>query len=59
MALMNRDMAHDIESVFLMTSAEYIFLSSSIVKEVKQFGEDISHLVPKVVDDALTERMSK
>jgi len=55
MALMNRDMAPGIESVFLMTSGRYIFLSSSIVKEVKGYGEDISHLVPKVVDAALTK----
>ncbi len=57
MALMNRDMAPEIESVFLMTSGRYVFLSSSIVKEVKGYGEKISHLVPKVVDEALSERL--
>lgn len=57
MALMNRDMAPEIESVFLMTSGRYVFLSSSIVKEVKGYGEDISHLVPRVVDRALSKRL--
>lgn len=59
MALMNRDMAPEIESVFLMTSGRYIFLSSSIIKEVKSYGEVVSHLVPKVVDEALTRRLAK
>ena len=58
MALMNRDMAPEIESVFLMTNNRYIFLSSSIVKEVKSYGEDVAHLVPPAVDRALSERLS-
>lgn len=59
MALMNRDMAPGIESVFLMTDSQYIFLSSSIIKEVKSYGEDISHLVPPVVDRALGQRLRR
>lgn len=58
MALMNRDIAPEIESVFLMTSGRYIFLSSSIIKEVKSYGEVVSHLVPQVVDEALTRRFA-
>lgn len=58
LALMNRDMAPEIESVFLMTNSRYIFLSSSIVKEVKSYGEDVSHLVPAAVDRALAQRLS-
>lgn len=57
MALMNRNIDPHIESVFLMTGDRYIFLSSSIVKEVKSYGEDISHLVPKVVDAALNAKL--
>ncbi len=56
MALTNRGLDPDIESVFFMTRGKYSFLSSSIVKEVKRFGGDISELVPPNVDRALEEK---
>jgi pantetheine-phosphate adenylyltransferase len=56
MALTNRDINGEIESVFFMTSGEYSFLSSSIVKEIKSFGGDVSHFVPKVVEEALARK---
>lgn len=56
MALTNRDINGDIESVFFMTSGEYSFLSSSIVKEIKSFGGDVSRFVPKVVEEALARK---
>ncbi|MFM7322110.1 MAG: pantetheine-phosphate adenylyltransferase [Armatimonadota bacterium] len=49
MALANRYLAPDIETMFLMTSAEYQFLSSSIVKEIARVGGDVAPLVPEVV----------
>jgi len=58
MALTNRDLAPNIESVFLMTSGEYSFLSSSIVKEVKELGGDVSTFVPGVVEERLAEKFS-
>ena len=58
MALTNRDLAPSIESVFLMTAGEYSFLSSSIVKEVKELGGDVSTFVPRVVEDRLAEKFS-
>lgn len=58
MALTNRDLAPSIESVFLMTSGEYSFLSSSIVKEVKELGGDVSTFVPRVVEKRLAEKFS-
>jgi len=58
LALMNRDIDPDIESVFLMTSGRYIFLSSSIIKEVKSYGGAVAHLVPEVVDRALSRKLS-
>jgi pantetheine-phosphate adenylyltransferase len=58
MALTNRDLAPSIESVFLMTSGEYSFLSSSIVKEVKELGGDVSTFVPRVVEERLAEKFS-
>lgn len=58
MALTNRDLAPDIESVFLMTAGEYSFLSSSIVKEVKGLGGDVSTFVPEVVEKKLEEKLT-
>jgi len=58
MALTNRDLAPDIESVFLMTAGEYSFLSSSIVKEVKGLGGDVSTFVPEVVEKRLEEKLT-
>lgn len=53
MALANRHLDPTVETMFLMTSAEYQFLSSSIVKEMVRVGGDCSPLVPSVVLDAL------
>lgn len=46
MALMNQKLCPSIETVFLMTSSEYSFLSSSLIKEVARFGGCIKGLVP-------------
>lgn len=56
MALMNRRLNPDIETVFLMTDADKAFLSSSLVKEVAQLGGDISGLVPESVERALRKK---
>ena len=53
MALANRHLDPTVETMFLMTSAEYQFLSSSIVKEMVRVGGDCSPLVPSGVMDAL------
>lgn len=45
----NRIMAPDVDTLFLTTSLEYAYLSSTIVKEVASYGGDISHFVPKEV----------
>jgi len=49
MALMNRKLNKDVQSVFLMTGFRWIFTSSSIIKEAAQFGGDISDMVPEPV----------
>ncbi len=49
MALLNRHIRPEIETVFLMTRAEFSFLSSSIVREIARLGGDITGLVPDVV----------
>jgi pantetheine-phosphate adenylyltransferase len=56
---LNRTQAPEIESVYLMASAKYSFLSSSGVKELATFGGDIDDLVPKEVAMALKERLSR
>lgn len=57
MALVNRKLNPDIETLFMVSSSEYAFLSSSIVKEIVTFGGDVSCLVPKVVQEALKEKI--
>lgn len=59
MALMNRNLAPGIETVFMMTGAEYSYLSSSIVKEIAAMGGSISGLVPDVVESKLLEKIGK
>jgi pantetheine-phosphate adenylyltransferase len=56
MALNNKRMSPEIETIFMMTKNEYSFLSSSMVKEIIQFGGDISGLVPPVVETALKKK---
>ncbi len=55
LASMNRNLAPDIESVFLMPADEYSFISSSLVKEVAALGGDISKFIHPLVNKALTE----
>ncbi|WP_309235613.1 MULTISPECIES: pantetheine-phosphate adenylyltransferase [Planktothrix] len=49
MALINKTLSTEIETVFLATSKEYSFLSSSVVKEIARFGGSVDHLVPNHV----------
>lgn len=56
MALMNRRLNTDIETVFLMPSEEYSFLTSTMVKEVASFGGSVKGLVPEVVEKALRDK---
>ena len=55
-ALTNRELALDIESVFLMPSVEYIYLNSTIVKDVAKHGGDVSNFVPDLVMEKLREK---
>jgi pantetheine-phosphate adenylyltransferase len=56
---LNHTQAPDVESVYLMASAKYSFLSSSGVKELATFGGDITELVPDEVAAALQERLGR
>ena len=53
LALMNRKLKREVQTVFLMTSLRWIFTSSSIIKEAAQFGGDIEDMVPGIVNDRL------
>ncbi|OLC23713.1 MAG: pantetheine-phosphate adenylyltransferase [Actinobacteria bacterium 13_1_20CM_2_65_11] len=55
-ALMNRKLAPDIHTVFLMSSFAHIFVSSSILKDIASYGGNVSDLVPPSVAKALKEK---
>ena len=59
MTQLNRRQAPEIESVFIMASPQYSFLSSSGVKELAIFGGDVSELVPKHVEGPLKEALAR
>lgn len=59
MAQTNRQLLPELETIFLMTKAEYSFISSSTVKEIARLGGDVSHFVPKEVDKYLKEHFSR
>lgn len=59
MAHTNKTLSEDIETVFLTTSNEHSFLSSSVVKEIARFGGPVDHLVPAEVAIALSQRQVK
>ncbi len=57
MALTNRRLAKDIETVFLMPSEQYSFLSSTLLKEAAFLGADISSFIPNSIEKRLKERL--
>jgi len=57
-ALTNRKLALDIESVFLMPSVEYIYLNSTMVKEVAKHGGDVKNFVPDPVMKKLRDKFA-
>ena len=58
MAQTNHKLEPEVETIFLTTSLEYSFLSSTTVKEVAAFGGDISQFVPEVVINRIKEKIS-
>ena len=59
MALMNRNLAEEIDTVFFMPHERYTYLSSSIIRNVASFNGDIEKLVPKLVARKLIDRFKK
>ena len=58
MALMNNKLSKDIETLFMMTSGRYSYLSSSIVKEVGRLGGDLAGLVPEELIDVIKKKLN-
>lgn len=59
MAINNHKLAEEIDTVCLMPSEEYVFLSSRLVKEIAQFGGDVSHCVTPCVQARLREKYAE
>jgi pantetheine-phosphate adenylyltransferase len=59
LAHMNRRLGGEMETIFLMTSEKDFYVSSSLVKEVAQFGGDVTGLVPKKVQQALEKKFRR
>lgn len=58
MALMNSHMYPDLETVFLMTSERWFYVSSSRLREIVSFGADVSEFVPPIVNQRLREKLA-
>jgi pantetheine-phosphate adenylyltransferase len=58
MALMNKHLYPDVETLFMMPSQEYLYVSSSRLKELTRFGRDVEEFVPPVVAKKLRERVA-
>jgi pantetheine-phosphate adenylyltransferase len=59
MALTNRRLSKDLETIFLMPSESYSFISSKLLKEAASLGADLSSFVPPFVDKALKDKLRK
>src|SRR3954449_7583081 len=57
MALMNRKLEPELETVFMMPAVSYSFVSSRLVKEIAQLGRSVTGLVPKVVEERLLKKL--
>lgn len=58
MALTNRHMTPEVETVFVMPSAEYSFIASSLIKDIVRNGGDVSSFVPKRVEQRMREKLA-
>lgn len=58
MAQLNRELNDTVETLFMMASPEYAYLSSSSVREIAEYGGAVKDLVPRVVEEALQKKFS-
>ena len=59
MAQVNKQLHKEVETLFMVANTEYSYVSSSIVKEIVQFGGNISSFVPKYVEDKMKEKIRR
>jgi pantetheine-phosphate adenylyltransferase len=59
MAAMNKRLRPEIETVFMMTTPEFAYLSSTLIREVARFGGSVSGLIPPVVERRLVQKFSR
>jgi len=59
MALMNRRLAPDLETVFMVPAENYSYLSSRLVKEIAELGGSVTGLVPDIVEERLKQRFKR
>ena len=59
MALMNKHLSPELETIFMMPSQEYLYVSSSRLRELARFGRDVSEFVPEIVAVKLKERFAR
>ncbi len=59
MALTNRKLAGDIETIFMMPHEDYSYISSKLIKEAASFGADLKNFIPKKVAGALKKKLGK
>ena len=59
MALTNRRLSKNVETIFLMPNESYSYISSKLIKEAASLGADVSCFVPKFVAEAITKKLSK
>lgn len=57
MAVINRKLNHNLETMFLASSEKYTYLSSTIVKEMARYGADLREFIPREIVDDVQERM--
>ncbi|PWX28127.1 pantetheine-phosphate adenylyltransferase, partial [Clostridium perfringens] len=57
MALMNRELANEVETIFMVTSPNYSYISSSAIKQIASFNGEIKNFVPKEIVEDLEERI--
>lgn len=58
MSLINKKLCPEIETVYLNTSQEYMYLSSSVIKQIATLGGDISNFVPEAIHTKIVDRLT-
>lgn len=57
MSMINKKLYPEVDTVYLNTSQDYMYLSSSVVKQIASFGGDISNFVPETIHDKIVDRL--